>query len=267
MQTIPSLSSRLQAIKQGAIGWLVIDNEARRNALSLDMWLALPALVQQMDDDPDIRVIVLRGAGEKVFVAGADISEFETLRATAESARAYEASNIEAFAALREARKPVIAMVHGFCLGGGMGLAAACDLRFAANDATFGIPAARLGVGYPPSAIRDIVNLVGPARAKDIFFSARRYTAEEALATGLIDRSVPADDLAQTVEIYCNQLIANAPLTQQAAKATINALADDPAEIDWTALQAMADACFDSEDFAEGRTAFLEKRTPAFQGR
>ncbi len=251
---------------ESPVGWLLIDNPTRRNAVTLNMWRALPAAVASLDEDPAVRVIVVRGGGEQTFVAGADISEFDTVRRDARSARAYEAANAEAFDAIRRAVKPTLAMIRGFCLGGGLGIAAACDLRFAEAGSTFGIPAARLGVGYPPSAVRDVVNLIGPARAKDLFFSARRVGTDEALAIGLVNRLAPIDGLEVMVAGIVEEIAAGAPLTIRAAKAAIDAVAGDPGEADWNRIQALADACFDSADFAEGRTAFVEKRKPRFRG-
>lgn len=264
---ITSPSEKIYAEVEAPIGWIVIDNPARRNAVDLKMWLAIPDLVAALVADDSVRVIMVRGGGEQAFVAGADISEFETVRATAESARSYEASNADAFAALRHSPKPTIAMIRGFCLGGGLGLAVSCDMRISADDAVFGIPAGRLGVGYPPEAVRDVVNLVGPSRAKDIFFTARRLDHTEALRIGLVDRVVLADELMAEAWALAEMIAGNAPLTLKAAKAAITGVSGDPLAADWAAIKALADACFDSEDYAEGRAAFLEKRRPVFRGR
>ncbi|NBN77266.1 enoyl-CoA hydratase [Microvirga tunisiensis] len=247
---------------EGEIGWLVIDNPDRRNALSLAMWQAVPEAVARLTADPAVRVIVLRGAGEETFVAGADISEFETLRGNARDARTYEAVNVAAFDALRATPKPTIAMIRGHCLGGGLGLAAAADLRVAAQGSSFGIPAARLGLAYPPTALADIVALTGPARARDLVFTARRVSAEEAHRIGLLDRLVPADALETAVRELAGTVAANAPLTIAATKAALAALTNG----DLAAAEAAAERCFDSRDFAEGRSAFLAKRTPDFIG-
>ena len=263
---LTTATEKLYADIESPIGWIVIANEARKNAVDLAMWQALPGLIAELVARDDVRVIVLRGAGDATFVAGADISEFETVRATAENARAYEASNAAAFDALRHADKPTIAMIRGFCLGGGVGLAAACDLRLTADDAKFGIPAARLGIGYPPEAVRDVVLLVGTAAAKDIYFTARRIDHGEAHRIGLVDRVIPADELEAATRTLCAEIAENAPLTLKAAKAAIAAISGDPAASDWAHVLAKADACFDSADYAEGRKAFLEKRRPVFRG-
>jgi len=259
----PTIATRVD----GAIGWLVIDNPARRNAVTLDMWRAIPDALATLAATPGVRVVAVRGSGEATFVAGADISEFETVRRDATSARAYEACNAAAFNALRGCALPTVAMIRGFCLGGGLGIAAACDIRIADESARFGIPAARLGVGYPPTAFADVVRLVGPARAKLLFFTARRIDAQEARQLGLVDQVVAPQELDTETGHMLAAIASGAPLTLRAAKAGIDALT---ATLDPQALaqcQSLADACFDSADFKEGRTAFLEKRTPTFHGR
>lgn len=263
----PAGTARILCQAEPPIGWLIVDNPGRRNAVNLAMWQAIPEAVRQFDEDDSIRVIVLRGAGETAFVSGADISEFETARRDADSARAYEDSNADAFTALRNAAKPTISMIRGFCFGGGVGLAVATDMRIAADDALFAIPAARLGVGYPPEAIRDVVKLTGPARAKELYYTARRIDHAEALAIGLIDRTIPAENLEKETRALCAVIADNAPLTLRAAKAAIDAVTAPPGTVDPQTLRELTDACFDSADFAEGRTAFLEKRKPVFQGK
>jgi enoyl-CoA hydratase/carnithine racemase len=258
---------RIRTEIDGPVGWIVVDNEPRRNAVTLAMWRAIPEAVRQLCANPDLRVIVLRGAGKDTFVAGADISEFETVRRDAVSARAYEAANAAAFDALRAADLPTLAMIRGFCLGGGFGLAAACDLRIADGTARFGIPAARLGVGYPPSAIADVVRLVGPSRARLLFFTAARFDAREARDFGIVDRLVDGDALEDATHALAREIAEGAPLTIRAARTGIDALTARLSEAELAACQALADACFDSADFAEGRRAFMEKRRPRFLGR
>lgn len=271
MSTTPGEQSyadgRLRLATQGPVRVLLIDNAARRNAFDLAMWQALPHLVADVDADPTARVLVIRGAGDLPFASGADISEFATVRATAAGGRAYEDANVAAFDAVARCRKPVVAMIRGFCLGGGLGLALACDLRIAAEGAQFGIPAGRLGVGYPPQAYAYAVAAVGAMRAKDLFFTARRLGTEEALQAGLLTRMVAPEDLEEATMALAATIAANAPLTLAAAKAGIDAAAGLPGSPGEDALRAMAAACFDSEDYREGRTAFLEKREPRFGGR
>ena len=265
--TLESADPRIRIEVEGAVGRLVVANPERRNAVSLAMWQAIPGAVAALVAHPDVRVIVVRGDGALAFVSGADISEFATVRRDAASARAYEASNAEAFSALRHATKPTIAMIRGFCLGGGMGLAVACDIRIASEDAVFGIPAARLGVGYPPDCIADVVAAVGPQRAKEMFFTARRMTATEALEIGLLAAVHSVEALENEAIDLANVIAHNAPLTLRAAKAAIDAVVDGALAARRETLVALTDACFTSADFAEGRTAFLEKREAKFHGR
>lgn len=263
---LPSSDPRIRVEVEGAVGRIVVDNPERRNAVSLDMWKAIPGAVKALVDHRDVRVILVRGAGDLAFVSGADISEFATVRRDAASARAYEASNGDAFAALRHASKPTVAMIRGFCLGGGMGLAVACDLRIAADDAVFGIPAARLGVGYPPDCIGDVVAAVGPQRAKELFFTARRMSAAEALSIGFVTAVHSVEALENEACDLTHTIARNAPLTLRAAKAAIDAVVDGALATRRDTLVALTDACFASADFAEGRTAFLEKREAKFHG-
>jgi enoyl-CoA hydratase/carnithine racemase len=260
-------TDKLRLDVDGPIARLVIDNAPRRNALDQAMWMAIPGLARAADEDPDIRVVILTAAPGLPFCSGADISEFSTVRATAQGGRAYEAANAAAFDALAACGKPVIAAISGFCLGGGMGLAAACDMRVASADAQFGIPAGRLGVGYPPSSMAYVVAAVGPAAARDLFFTARRFGAADAKALGFLDRLAETHSALREAEELAGEIAANAPLTLRAAKAAIARVAGLPAAPDAAACERLAAACFDSADYAEGRAAFLEKRKPEFRGR
>jgi len=251
----------------GPIAWIIVDNPARRNAVNYTMWRQMTESVAAADADPAVRVMVIRGGGEENFISGADISEFENNRNDAKAAQDYEGNNGAAFAAIRDAKKPTIAMIRGFCMGGGVGVAVACDLRIAAEGSIYAVPAAKLGVGYPPNAFADVVNLVGPSAAKMLYFSAGRIDHTEALRVGLVDKIVAADALQETTADLAKTISINAPLTIHASKAAINALCGDPAEINWDELNALRDICFNSEDFAEGRRAFMEKRKPVFKGR
>jgi len=263
----PKSSGTLRTEVTGSTGWLVIDNAPRRNAMSLAMWRDLPAAVDGLVRNEQVRVIVVRGAGETSFCAGADISEFAQTRSDGASARSYDAVNVAAFKALKHAEKPVVAMIRGHCLGGGLGIALACDLRVAAEGAQFGIPAARLGIAYPLEAIADIIEQIGPSAAKRLIFTAERIDTGTAFRIGLVDEAVAGDALEARIVDLARTLADNAPLTLRAAKRAINAYA---AGGDRDALTRAGEAaldCFESADVNEGRDAFLEKRLPRFSGR
>jgi enoyl-CoA hydratase/carnithine racemase len=266
LRTLPELSPRLTAQIGGAVATVTITNPARRNCVDLATWQAIPAVFAALDTERELRVIILRGAGDEAFCAGADIAEFDTTRATPEGSRAYEAANVAAFDAVAQARVPVIALIHGFCFGAGVGLASACDLRLAAEDATFAIPAAALGVGYPPTALATLVALMGPAAVKRLFFTAERLDARAAHAAGLISEVLPKAALEGAVATLAARMTEGAPLTITAAKRAIDAAAGLPGALDKQALQALADACFASADYTEGRAAFRAKRKPIFKG-
>ncbi len=252
--------------RDGAIAWLSLENPSRMNALTGAMWAAIPALIAEAEADPAVRVIVLRGSGEKAFCAGADISEFETAR-TGDAAATYDALNHAAFEAISGAAKPTIAMIHGFCLGGGLGLAAVCDIRLADEASQFAIPAAKLGLGYPPRWIRPLLALAKPAHVKELLFTGRRYNAAEALAMGLVNRLYPTGELEQATRALAGEIAANAPLTIRASKLAIDELTAKPEHPDTQKLNDAVAACFASADYVEGRRAFLEKRTPKFEGK
>ena len=250
----------------GAVAEIVINNPARHNAVSLPMWQRLGDLLDGLAKDDAVRVLVLSGAGGKAFAAGADISRFESERATAEASRHYNSVSAAASTKLYEFPRPTIARINGYCIGGGLALALCCDLRIAATDATFAIPAAKLGLGYALPGMKRLVEVVGPAAAMDIFFTARRLGAEEALRIGLVNQVVPVEQLVATVAETTDRICRNAPLTVAAAKAAIRELSKLPDQQDHAAIACMVEACFASEDFKEGRRAFLEKRPPRFRG-
>jgi enoyl-CoA hydratase/carnithine racemase len=251
--------------KHGAVGSLIIDHAARRNALTAQMWRALPAAVASLDDDPQVRVIVMRGAGEQAFVSGADISQFQEMRVGA-TAQQYEAENALAFAALSGVDKPLIALIHGFCIGGGVALAICADLRFAADDATFAVPAARLGLGYPLASMARLVPLLGAAHAYDLCFTARRVDADEARRIGLVNEVYLKADLDAQVEKIALGIANNAPLTLRAFKEAIRELSKADGARDLTRASEAIDDCFASTDYREGIDAFLAKRRPSFRG-
>lgn len=243
-----------------------IQNTKHHNAMTLEMWQALPAVIAQADADPRVKVVILRGAGDLAFVSGADISEFSTTRAKGAPARTYDKANSIAFAAIRTCEKPTLAMIHGFCMGGGFGIAAACDLRYAANDAKFSIPAAKLGIGYPVDAMADIIGAIGPTAAKDLFYTARVVQAQEALQLGIVNQVFKKESLETEVLNIASTIALSAPLTLKAAKKAI-AAALHPSRRAVEEAYIAAETCFDSEDYEEGVAAFLEKRQVTFRGR
>jgi enoyl-CoA hydratase/carnithine racemase len=259
-------TERMIATKEGPVGWIVFNNPARRNAVSLEMWEALSEIVADYANDPAIRVIVLRGAGGKAFVSGADISEFEQKRSTPESTEAYRQVSEQATTDLQYVGKPTIAMIEGFCIGGGVSVALSCDIRIAAESARFGVPAARLGLGYELPGVLKLVQVVGPAFAKEIFFTARQFSAQEAVAMGLANRAVPDAELASYVAGYASTIAGNAPLTVASIKTIVAETVKDAAQRDEALCDRVVAACFGSADYVEGRRAFMEKRPPAFRG-
>ncbi len=253
--------------RNGPVGTVVISNVDKYNAMTTDMWRALPQRIAELDADPAIHVIVLAGDGDKAFVSGADISQFGAERSDEASQRVYGEAVDAAYLAPVRAGKPVIAQIRGICMGGGLGLAAGCDLRICADDARFRMPAGRLGLGYKPEGVQRFVALIGVQNTFDIFYSARIFDAAEALRIGFVSRVVPAAQLQEQVQALVGAIAENAPLTARAVKLSINARLGEAAAGTAAAAQAAADACNASQDYREGVRAFEQKRRPVFTGR
>jgi enoyl-CoA hydratase len=259
-------TDKMIARKEGAIGWMLFNNPARHNAVSVEMWEAVPQILAEFVGDDIVRVVVVAGVGGKAFISGADISEFGEKRGSREATLAYNALVEKASDAILACAKPTIAMIQGYCIGGGLAISLCCDLRFASDSSRFGVPAAKLGLGYAYPGIERLADIVGPAFAKEIFFTARQFDAGEAREMGLVNRVTPAAELETYVKSCAATIAGNAPLTIAAVKLCVGEYLKEPAKRDLTACRAAVDACFASADYLEGRTAFMEKRKPIFRG-
>jgi enoyl-CoA hydratase/carnithine racemase len=251
----------------GPIATVVFNRPKMRNAINLAMWTEIASLVQGLEKDDSVRAVVFRGAGTQAFASGADISEFRENRKDTETALRYNAATDAAYRAIRYCAKPTVAMIYGYCMGGAMAIAMGCDLRFAAEGSKFGIPAAKLSIVYPVDSVGQLVDLVGPAYAKDILFSARTVEDREALAIGFIQRLVPASELEIHTYDYLRGVAQNAPLSVRGTKVTIQLYLEGLDEARRQRLKTLSTETYDSEDYAEGTRAFLEKRPPRFVGR
>jgi enoyl-CoA hydratase len=261
-------SLKLLMEKDGPIGWITFNQPQKRNAVSQEMWQRMPEYVRELSADPAIRVVILRGAGETAFVAGADISQFKDRRRNASDEEEYRRISAAGSESLATLGKPLLAMIHGFCIGGGVSIAITCDLRIAADDARFGIPAARLGLGYHYRGMEKLMHLIGPAYTKELFFTARTdFSAQDALRMGLVNQVVPKADLERFTRDYALVMARNAPLTLRSAKASVEQLLKPAADRDLAMLDRLITDCFNSQDYQEGVKAFSEKRRPQFQGR
>jgi enoyl-CoA hydratase/carnithine racemase len=258
---------KLKVKRDGSTGWIVFSNVAKHNAVSYDMWRALPEAVRALDEHPDVRLIVVAGDGDKAFISGADISEFAAHRGEERARAEYNAAVDVGYRTLAATLTPTLAKIRGICFGGGIGLALSCDMRICSDDARFCLPAARLGLGYGYAGIKRIVDVVGPAYAAEILATARTFDAAEAHHMHLVNRVATAAALDALVAEYIAQIGANAPLTVRAAMKAIDEGLKPPAERDLATVQQMVDACFASNDYKEGRQAFLEKRKADFRGR
>lgn len=238
-----------------------------RNAVNAEMWKAIPIVFENLGKINNLRSVVVSGAGSECFSAGADISEFANNRTEKGAARLYEKLNVDAFAAISGCKIPTIAMISGFCMGGGMAIALSCDLRIAADNSVFCLPPAKLGLAYPVEGIRQLLAVVSPSVAKEMIFTARRVNALDASRAGLVNEITTIDQLEDTVSDLCRTIAANAPLTVSASKQTIDELHQHPEAADMSKLDALSAMCFDSQDYKEGQLAFAEKRKPVFRGR
>jgi enoyl-CoA hydratase/carnithine racemase len=238
--------------KEGRVGYLIFNNPERHNAVSLEMWEATAKILEDFGKDDEVRVVVVTGAGGKAFVSGADISKFEDERANEEAIARYNKTVERANAAIYDYPKPTIAMIRGYCIGGGVGLSLCCDLRICSDNSRFAVPAAKLGLGYAYPGLKKLVDVVGPSFAKEIFYTARQFDAEEARIMGLVK--------------YAEMIGDNAPLTIATTKFTVGQVVKEDSQRDIAKSAAMVKQCFDSKDYVEGRRAFMEKRKPVFTG-
>ncbi len=259
-------SGKMLAAVRDKVGLITFNQPEKRNAMSVEMWDGLAEILDTWECAPAVHVVVLAGAGDKAFVSGADISQFEQRRGNADAQREYDRLTSAGRAKLAAFGKPVIACIQGFCLGGGLGIALQADIRVAAEGSSFGIPAAKLGIAYGFDMVRRLASLVGPAHAATLLFTGERVGAAEAARIGLVNQVVPAAALEETVMTMARGIAANAPLSINGMKLILRQVMLDPADRDMDAVARAVAACFDSADYAEGRAAFMEKRRPVFRG-
>lgn len=260
------MTDKMLSRKEGKVGYLTFNNPERHNAVSLDMWEAAEGFLEDFKKDDNIRVVVVSGAGGKAFVSGADISKFEKERSSQEGIDRYNAAVDQANNAFFTFPKPTIAMIRGYCIGGGVGLALCCDMRICSEGSKFGVPAAKLGLGYRYAGLKKLVDLVGPSFAKEIFYTARQFTAAEAQMMGLVNRVLPGAELEPYVKNYADTIAGNAPITVDSVKFIVGETLKDESKRNLKACEDWVTRAFASKDYTEGRTAFMEKRKPQFTG-
>ncbi len=260
------MTDKILTEQNGEIARIIFNQPEKRNAVSLEMWEAVEAAATRFAADPTVRILILSGAGGKAFVSGADISKFETERASAEAVAHYNATTKRVYDMIEAFPKPTIAQIDGFCIGGGVALSLCCDLRICGESSNFAVPAAKLGLGYGFPGIKRLVDVVGPSFAKEIFFTARRFNAEEARVMGLVNRVVPDDQVGKIAEETAQMIAANAPMTVESVKYIVSQTVAPESARDLAECDARVLACFESADYIEGRRAFLEKRKPNFVG-
>jgi enoyl-CoA hydratase/carnithine racemase len=258
---------KLAVEKRGAIGWIVFDSPAKRNAINGAMWRGIPEAMAKFDADPGVRCIAFRGAGTEAFSAGADISEFEKIRSRNEAVSEYDDLLDRVLHAIQDSRKPSVAMIHGFCMGGGLEVALACDLRYCGASAQFAIPAAKLGLAYNVEGHKRLLETVGHAHAREIMFLGGRYVAADALAMGLVHKVLPDGALEKYIGEVLQTLADNAPLAIANSKTIIEEYVKSSGTPDAKAMERAMQRCTESDDYKEGRRAFMEKRKPRFEGR
>ena len=260
------LTDKIRVSKSNGIGWIVLNQPEKKNAISFEMWEAIPRITEQFSDDDDVRVVILKGQGDQAFSSGADISQFGEKRSSASTTDEYNLTVKAAVGALDELVKPSIAVIQGYCIGGGASVAIHCDIRIAADNAVFGIPAAKLGLAYRWEDIYLLVQLIGPSFARELLYTGNRFNSNEAIQMGLINRVVPVAELESYVTEYAARIAANAPLTIHSANRTVAEALKDPEDRNLAEIERLTARCFDSDDYREGRQAFSEKRKPRFKG-
>ena len=252
---------------ENGVGWMIFNQPEKRNAVSFDMWQSIPKIVNFFESNNKVRVVVMRGAGNKAFVSGADISEFEDKRNTKKQVEIYDKATENASNSLINLEKPLISMINGFCIGGGLALSLCSDIRITSQNGLFAVPAARLGVGYKFSGIKQLMDLVGPSYTKEIFFTGRKFTSNEALKMGLVNAVVNNDELEIYIDNLTNNIVENAPLTIRSVKVSVNEGLKTHQNRNSEKVNKLVEECFNSEDYMEGRRAFMEKRRPKFKGK